>query len=310
MSAAEERREPGAKGAPIVPPPPGSIADKFKEVLPDVEFEAGQGVLDVVLTVSRQDVPRVMQAAKDDPRLAFDYLRCLSGIDQMEQGLEVVYNLYSFKHAHNVTIKTLIPADDPQVPTATTVWNGALWHERETHEMFGIVFQGHPDLRPLLLEEGLGYHPLLKAHPLAEIEESQEDFLRSEAPVAAATAAGALPAPVDEKAARIALAQKKAEVMKKAREEARAKGLSPEDEKAFVQEALKAVEAEAAPPPATPAAEAPSAPADEKAARIALAQKKAEVMKKAREEARAKGLSPEDEKAFVQEALKALEEGS
>jgi hypothetical protein len=92
-----------------------------------------------------------------------------------------------------------------------------------------------------LLEEGLGYHPLLKAHPLAEIEESQEDFLRSEAPVAA-TAAGAPPAPVDEKAAKIALAQKKAEVMKKAREEARAKGLSPEDEKAFVQEALKAVE--------------------------------------------------------------------
>jgi len=242
MSAAEERREPGAKEPPIVPPPPGSVADKFKEVLPDVEFVASQGVLDVVLTVSRGDVPRVMRAAKDDPRLAFDYLRCLSGIDQMEQGLEVAYNLYSFKHAHNVTIKTVLPADDPELPTVTTVWNGALWHERETHEMFGIVFQGHPDLRPLLLEEGLGYHPLLKAHPLAEIEESQEDFLRSEAPVAAATAAGAPPAPVDDRAAKIALAQKKAEVMKKAREEARAKGLSPEDEKAFVQEALKAVE--------------------------------------------------------------------
>ena len=308
MSAAEERREPGAKEASIVPPPPGSIADKFNEVLPDVEFLASQGVLDVVLTVSRGDIPRVMRAAKDDPRLAFDYLRCLSGIDQMEQGLEVAYNLYSFKHAHNVTIKTVLPADNPELPTVTTVWNGALWHERETHEMFGIVFQGHPDLRPLLLEEGLGYHPLLKAHPLAEIEESQEDFLRSEAPVAAAPAAEVPPAPADDKAARIALAQKKAEAMKKAREEARAKGLSPEDEKAFVQEALRAVEAEAAPPPAA-AAEAPPAPVDERAARIALAQKKAEVMKKAREEARAKGLSPEDEKAFVQEALKAVEEG-
>lgn len=239
MSAAEERREPGAKEAPIVPPPPGSVADKFKEALPDVEFVAHQGVLDVILTVRREDIPRVMRAAKDDPRLAFDYLRCLSGVDQMEQGLEVVYNLYSFKHAHNVTIKTLLPADDPQVATVTTVWNGALWHEREAHEMFGIVFQGHPDLRPLLLEEGLGYHPLLKSHPLAEIEESQEDFLREEAPAAAT---GEAPPPADEKAARIALAQKKAEVMKKAREEARAKGLSPEEEKAFVQEALKALE--------------------------------------------------------------------
>jgi len=308
MSAAEERREPGAKEAPPAPPPPGGVADTFKKVLPDVEFVASQGLLDIVLTVPRQDVPGVMRAAKDDPRLAFDYLRCLSAIDQMEQGLEVVYNLYSFKHSHNVTIKTLLPADDPQVATVTTVWNGALWHEREAHEMFGIAFQGHPDLRPLLLEEDLGYYPLLKSHPLAEIEESQEDFLREEAPAAAATAAGAPPAPVDERAAKIALAQKKAEVLKKAREEARAKGLRPEEEKAFVQAALKALEAEAAPPAAAPAA-APPAPADERAARIALAQKKAEVLKKAREEARAKGLSPEEEKAFVQEALKAVEEG-
>jgi NADH-quinone oxidoreductase subunit C len=66
------------------------------------------------------------------------------------------------------------------VATVTTVWNGALWHERETHEMFGIVFQGHPDLRPLLLEESLGYYPLLRSHPLAEIEESQEKFLRED----------------------------------------------------------------------------------------------------------------------------------
>ena len=184
MSAALERREPGAREAPIVPPPPGSVAERCKEVLTDVEFAANQGVLDVVLTVPRQDIPRVMRAAKDDPRLAFDYLRCLSGVDQMEQGLEVVYHLYSFKHAHNVTIKTLLPTDDPQVATVTSVWNGALWHEREAHEMFGIVFQGHPDLRPLLLEEGLGYHPLLKSHPLAEIEEWQEDLLREEAPPA------------------------------------------------------------------------------------------------------------------------------
>jgi NADH-quinone oxidoreductase subunit C len=308
MSAAEERREPGAKEAAVVPPPPGSIADTFSEVLPDIEFAASQGVLDVVLTVQREDIPQVMRAAKDDPRLAFDYLRCLTGIDQMDQGLEIAYNLYSFKHAHNVVIKTILPADDPQVATTTTVWNGALWHEREAHEMFGIAFQGHPDLRPLLLEEDLGYYPLLKSHPLAEIEESQEDFLKA-APPAAPAAPGAPAAPVDERTAKIALAQKKAEVMKKAREEARAKGLSPEDEKAFVQEALKAVEAEAAAPPAAAPA-APAAPADERAARIALAQKKAEVMKKAREEARAKGLSPEDEKAFVQEALKALEDGN
>ena len=175
----EERRQRGhgPEEAPIVPPPPGSIADTFREVLSDLEFVATQAVLDVVLVVERQDVPRLMQAAKEDPRLAFDYLRCLCGVDQEDAGLEIVYNLYSFQHGHNVQIKTLLPKDNPKVASVTHLWNAALWHERETAEMFGIVFEGHPDLRPLLLEEGLGYYPLLKSHPLAEIEEGQEELI-------------------------------------------------------------------------------------------------------------------------------------
>jgi hypothetical protein len=121
---------------------------------------------------------------------------------------------------------------------------------------------------------------------------------------------------VDEKAQKVAMAQKKAEVIKKAREEARAKGLSGEEERQYVQQAVKRFEEEmagaAAPPapqPQRPAAEgkAPLSAAD-KAARIALAQKKAEVIKKAREEARAKGLSGEEERQYVQEALRRLEQ--
>ncbi len=243
MTEERQEREHKPAEAPIVPPPPGSIADTFREVLPDVEFVASQGALDVILIVRRQDILRVMQAAKEDPRLGFDYLRCLCGVDQMEAGLEVVYNLYSYKHGHNVTIKTMLPNDDPRLASVTHLWQGALWHERETAEMFGIVFQDHPDLRPLLLEEGLGYYPLLKSHPLAEIEEWQEDLIRVELAPAAVAEAAEAPA-ADEKAAKIALAQKKAEVIRKAREEARAKGLSPEDERKAVQEALKALEGE------------------------------------------------------------------
>src|SRR5207237_9930379 len=89
-----------------------------------------------------------------------------------------------------------------------------------------------PDLRPLLTEEGLGYYIMRKSHPLADIEEWQEDYLQTvqEAKAQMAAAAGEAP-PVDEKAAKIALAQKKAAVITKTREEARAKGLSAEDEK-------------------------------------------------------------------------------
>lgn len=166
---------------PIVPPEPGTVYDIFKEVLPDVEFVASQGPIDVNLSVKREDVGHVLTVAREHPRLAFDYLRCLSGLDQMERGLEVVYQLYSFTHRHNVVIRTIVPTDDPHVPTATHLWKAADWHERETWEMFGIVFDGHPNLVPLLLpEEGLDYFPLRRDHPLAEIEEPQSKYLGEE----------------------------------------------------------------------------------------------------------------------------------
>ncbi len=188
----------------------------------------------------------------------FDCLRCLSGVDYLTD-LETVYHFYSFRHGHSLAIKVRCPNEDPHVPTVSHLWHTANWHERETHELFGIVFDGHPDLRPLLTEEGLGYYIMRKSHPLADIEEWQEDYLatieQAKAQMAAAT--GVAP-PVDEKALKIQMAQQKGAVMKKARDEARAKGLSPEDEKAAVQAAIKKFEEEfAAGQGAAPAA-APS----------------------------------------------------
>ena len=171
MSPEERHQE-----APIVPPPPGSIADLFTEVLPDIEFTAAQGAMDIILMVDRKDLPKVLRVAKDDPRLDFKYLRCLSGVDHMEGGLEVVYHLYSYSQRHNITIKTRLPLDDPRLASATLVWRGADWHEREAAEMFGITFDGHPNPVPLLLPEDMtDHHPLRKDNPLAEIEEWQAE---------------------------------------------------------------------------------------------------------------------------------------
>ena len=298
--------------AALPEPPPGSLADVFREVLPDVEIQAGQTAIDVALAVRREDFLRVMQAAKEHDGLAFDFLRCLSGVDHMD-GLEVVYHLHSYKHHHSVAVKVRCPYNDAHVPTVSHLWQTANWHEREAHELFGIVFDGHPDLRPLLTEEGLGYYILRKSHPLADIEEWQEDYLlaieEARAQMAAAAGEAAPAAPADERAAKVALAQKKAAFIKQVREEARAKGLSPEEEKTAVQEALKRFEEEQqAAATAAPTAPAPAKPADERAAKIALAQKKAALIKKTREEAQAKGLSPEEERRAVAEALKALAE--
>ncbi len=292
--------------AALPEPPPGSIADTFREVIAGSEFQAGQTALDVSLIVQRDDFARVMQMAKEDERLAFDFLRSVSGVDHLD-GLEVVYHLYSYRRHHSVAIKVRCPYEDAHVPTVSHLWQTANWHEREAHELFGIVFDGHPDLRPLLTEEGLGYYGLRKSHPLAEIEDWQEDYLAAVEQARIQGEAGpvqAAPAgPVDEKAARVVAAQKKAAVMKQVREEARAKGLSPEDQKVAVQAAIKKFDEEQE--AAVPAA-APAAPAGDRASKIALAQQKAAVIKKAREEARAQSLSPEDERKAVAEALKAL----
>ena len=288
----------------IAEPPPGSVADLFREALPGVQMTAEQTAIDVAITVRREDLLRVLQAAKEDERLAFDFLRSLSGVDHLDD-LEVVYHLYSYSLGHAVAIKVRCPPDDAHMPTVSHLWQTANWHEREAAELFGFIFDGHPDLRPLLTEEGLGYHIMRKTHPLAEIEEWQEDYLKA-AEEAVAQAAAEAGLPMDERARKIELAQKKAVIIKKAREEARGRGLAGDEERAAVKAALKAFEEEEAAKAEPKPAEPPAKPADDRAAKIALAQKKAALIKKTRDEARARGDSQEEERRVVAEALKAL----
>jgi NADH-quinone oxidoreductase subunit C len=282
-------------------PTPGPVAQLLAQFFPGLELEIVDTPLDETVTIRREDFARVMDALAHERRLAFDYLRCQSGVDWLTE-FESVYHLYSFPNKHSLVIKVRCPYSDPHVPTVSHIWAAANWHERETHEMFGIVYDGHPDLRPLLTEEGLGYYILRKSHPLADIEEWQEDYLDAidQAKKQMAEAEGVAPV-VDEKAMKIQIAQQKAAIIKKTRDGARAKGLSPEDEKAAVTAALAKFEEEQA---AAPAAGAPAAaPAMSK---VEMAQAKAKVITKAREEARAQGMSTEDEKKYVAEKLKAF----
>ncbi|MCH8814110.1 MAG: NADH-quinone oxidoreductase subunit C [Chloroflexi bacterium] len=290
------------------PPEPGPVGRLFQAALPDVEFGVIETPLNETLTVTRDDFARVMDAAHNDERLSFDYLRCLSGVDYLTE-LETVYHLYSFSRKHTIAIKVRCPYEDPHVPTVSHIWHTANWHEREAHELYGIVYDGHPDLRPLLTEEGLGYYIMRKSHPLAEIEDWQEDYLDAiqKAKEQAAAASGEAP-PVDEKARKIELAQKKAQIIKKTRDKARDEGLSAEDQKAAVQAALKQFEEEQAAADAAQPGAAPAKPVDERAAKIQLAQQKGALIKKTRDAARAKGLSSDEEKQAVAEALKKFSE--
>jgi len=94
----------------------------------------------------------------------FDMLSCITGIDNGAEAntMEVAYNLFSIPFEISLMLKVEIPRESPSVPSLHEVWKTALWHERETFDLLGITFTGHPDLRRILLPADWEGHPLRK----------------------------------------------------------------------------------------------------------------------------------------------------
>jgi len=212
-----------------VPAPPGSIADVYRNALPgSIAFEAEQTKLDVALTVPAAQLREVLRQSREHPNLQMDLLRNQTAVDWTDQGLEVVYQLYSTSLRHAVTIKTWVPQEGPSLPTVADIWEMANWAERECREMFGIEFEGHPDPRNLLLDEDFDIPVLRKSHPLAPIEVKQGvdvEYFTKEHPREAAADEGA----GDERAQRIAAAKKKAEAAAGGSEKKPAEDLTSEE---------------------------------------------------------------------------------
>lgn len=129
---------------------------------------------DLTAQVKREDIVKVCRFLKDDYELSFDMLIDLLGVDMYrpEGRFEVVYVLYSLKNKKYLRLKVLVDEEDPVVDTLGTVWSGASWHERETYDMFGIKFAGHPDLRRMYMPDEFEYFPLRKDFPTMGITDS------------------------------------------------------------------------------------------------------------------------------------------
>ncbi len=122
------------------------------------------------ITLKPSEIVEACRILKDAPGLSFKMLLCLAGVDY-EERFEVVYVLLSLEHENTLVIKVELPYDDPRVLTVTPVWRAAGWYEREAHDLFGIVFEGNPDLSPLVLYEGFEGHPGRKSFPFHEYAE-------------------------------------------------------------------------------------------------------------------------------------------
>ena len=152
------------------------LKERFSEEVLDVKEFRGQ----ISVTMKKEKILDIFRYLHDDPDLFFDYLVDVCGADYLGKKVnrfEVVYHLYSIKHRHALRIKAEVEGEKPSIDSVVPIWAGANWHEREAYDMYGIVFNRHPDLRRILLPEDWEGFPLRKDYPVKGPEKEWPGFL-------------------------------------------------------------------------------------------------------------------------------------
>jgi NADH-quinone oxidoreductase subunit C len=131
------------------------FGDALTSVLPDDRHPR--------VNLNQEHWPAVAEFLHNDPRLKLDWLANLTGVDYAADGhLCIVCDLWSFELRHSFAVKVFCPRDHPHIPSVAHLWRAADWHEREAFDMFGIIFDGHPDLRRILCADDWVGYPLRK----------------------------------------------------------------------------------------------------------------------------------------------------
>jgi len=151
------------------------LVNKVKEKLPEAVLGTARFRGETTLQIRPEDILPVCRFLRDEPSCAFDYLVDLCGADHLPQEprFEVVYHLRSLKTKDLLRLKVSLPGSAPRISSVFSVWKAADWMEREAFDMFGIAFEGHPDLRRILLTPEWEGHPLRKDYPLRGKEETE-----------------------------------------------------------------------------------------------------------------------------------------
>jgi NADH-quinone oxidoreductase subunit C len=146
-----------------------------QEILDDLKAKFGAAIVDAKMEVPQpwievasDKTKEICQYLRDDERLKFDYLSNLSGVDYNNGKLGVVYHLASMPLKHKIVLKAICTKENPHVQSVADVWRTADWHEREAFDLIGILFDGHPDLRRILLPYDWEGYPLRKDYKVPE----------------------------------------------------------------------------------------------------------------------------------------------
>ncbi len=156
----------------------GLSLERVREVLGGRAFESGETQGDLWVKVKSEDLLAVVDLLRTHPELSFDWLADLCGVDYLPRHprFEVVVHLYSMAHTHRIRVRCEVPEASLTVPSLTAIWQGANWLEREAYDMYGIRFQGHPNLERILNPLGTEGFPQRKDYPLRGPREPKEEL--------------------------------------------------------------------------------------------------------------------------------------
>ena len=152
------------------------LGDHVASAFPQDVIAASIAYGELMISVKREAIARILAFLRDDPRCLFHVLVDICGADYPErvERFEVVYNLLSLNNNQRIRVKTATDEESP-VPSATGIFSAAGWFERETWDLFGVYFSDHPDLRRILTDYGFEGHPLRKDFPLTGYVEVRYD---------------------------------------------------------------------------------------------------------------------------------------
>ena len=156
-------------------------AEELKYLLPNSVVSVGVQTNKPLAVIKKEDFYKVAEKVKE---MGFDNLSVITGVDRADR-IEVIYNLFSYSKKQNLVLKAVLDHSSPEIDSVTSIWKVADWLERETYDLVGIKFRGHPNLKRILLPEGWIGHPLrkdydMKVEQFVTIGEDGEDIVSTD----------------------------------------------------------------------------------------------------------------------------------
>ncbi|MGH7826201.1 MAG: NADH-quinone oxidoreductase subunit C [Candidatus Binatia bacterium] len=153
------------------------IYDRLEKQFPGKVRDFKGDVIEPYCSIDPQVIVEVCRFLRDESSVKFEALSDLTALDwPKEEKIQLVYHLYSYSYKHQMVLKVDLPRDNPMAPTVERVWKVANWFEREVFDLFGVIFEGHSDLRRIMLPEDWIGHPLRKDY----VEQEEYDGISTQ----------------------------------------------------------------------------------------------------------------------------------